>query len=303
MSLWDYEIFDLIVRTKSLRKASEIMHLTPSAVSHSLQKLEKEFGLSLLIRGRTGIELTVYGREILPFIRTILAKDKELYKELDSIKGVLSGSVRIGVINSICCCWMPAIIQQMHREHPDISVQIVQGGYDDLELGLFDGTLDLAFVSIPTRRSLTPIPLFRDRLLCITSTGFVPENDGYITLDEIRRQEIIIPGAGSDFDAISFMQANGLRQETPHNIIEDSSIIALVESGLGISIMPELVLRKVRGDIHIYPIESAPYRSIGIASRQSDFVSPSAAAMLKIILDYVLREYPSEIPYFQERPI
>ena len=69
MSLWDYKILDLIVKEGNLRKAAESMHLTPAAVSHSLAKLEKEFGLPLFVRGRRSMELTQYGKMLLPHIR------------------------------------------------------------------------------------------------------------------------------------------------------------------------------------------------------------------------------------------
>ena len=107
MSLWDYKIFDLIVSTGNLRKAAGIMHLTPAAISHSLNKLEKELGLPLVSRGRTGIELTEYGKDLLPYIQTILANDKKFFEEVERIRGVLSGTVRVGVFNSVCCAWIP----------------------------------------------------------------------------------------------------------------------------------------------------------------------------------------------------
>ena len=110
MSLWDYMIFDKIVETGSLREAADALHLTPAAVSHSLGKLEKRFALPLLVRSRSGIELTQYGRELLPHIRGALDADAKLQSEVSRIKGELHGSVRIGVFNSVCCSWMPAIL-------------------------------------------------------------------------------------------------------------------------------------------------------------------------------------------------
>ena len=91
MSLWDYKILDLIVKEGNLRKAAESMHLTPAAVSHSLAKLEKEFGLPLFVRGRRSMELTQYGKMLLPHIRTILDADMRLHSELQRIKGDMNG--------------------------------------------------------------------------------------------------------------------------------------------------------------------------------------------------------------------
>ena len=301
MSLWSYEIFDLIVTTGNLRKAAEIMNLTPSAISHSLMKLEKEFGFPLLIRDRNGIELTKYGREILPYIRSILELNRRLYAQVDCISGTFRGSIRIGAFNSVCCCWLPSIIRRMNQEYPDVKVCITQGGYDDLERGLLEGTLDIAFVSLPARNSIPAIPLFRDRLLCATPTDFVPKHKEYITIEELRQQETIIPGEGSDFDSIAFMKANHIELERVHNILEDSAIIALVESGLGVTIIPELVLKAVRGNVNIYPIESGPFRSIGLATQKSNFTTPIVDAMVKMIVNYIQVEYPVEHPYFRDR--
>ncbi len=300
MSLWDYKIFDLIVREGNLRKAAEAMHLTPAAVSHSLAKLEKEFGLPLLVRGRGGMELTQYGRALLPHIRSTLSADGRLHSELQRIKGSMNGMVRIGVINSVCCTWLPSILQRMRESMPDVGINVCQGGYDELESGLIDGSLDLAFVSLPTRKRLSSVPLLHDRLLCITPRSFVPANGSYITVEEIKRFELIIPGPGSDFDAIAFMDSNGLDAETVHSVQEDSSIIALVESGLGVSIMPELVLQKNGGEINIYPIENAPYRVIGVATLPNARQPAPVSATIKLVIDYVHEIYPTEMPYFRK---
>lgn len=300
MSLWDYKILDLIVKEGNLRKAAESMHLMPAAVSHSLAKLEKEFGLPLFVRGRRSMELTQYGKMLLPHIRTILDADMRLHSELQRIKGDMNGLVRIGVINSVCCAWLPAILQRLHESLPDVSINIYQGGYDELENGLLNGSLELAFVSLPTRKNLAAIPLLHDRLLCITPSSFIPVNVSYITLEEIKHFELIIPGPGSDFDAIAFMEANGLDTKSVHSIQEDSSIIALVESGLGVSIMPELVLEKNSRGINVYPIESAPYRLIGIATLTNTHPSSPVSAIVKLIMDYVREEYPTEMPYFRK---
>ena len=128
----------------------------------------------------------------------------------------------------------------------------------------------------------------------------MPKNVTYITIDEIKRFQLIIPGPGSDFDAIAFMEANGLGTETVHSVSEDSSIIALVESGLGVSIMPELVLQKNGGDIGVYPIESAPYRNIGISTNPNGRQTMPVSTSLKIIIDYVTALYPKEQPYFRK---
>lgn len=128
MSLWNYSIFNLIVTTGNLNKAAEAMNLTPSAVSQGLMRLEKELGVPLLVRERKGVELTQYGREILPHVRMILDMNAKLLEDVDRMQGVVRGLVRIGTFSSVCCRWLPAIMQRIQRQYPDIRVKIVQGG-------------------------------------------------------------------------------------------------------------------------------------------------------------------------------
>ena len=85
-----------------------------------------------------------------------------------------------------------------------------------------------------------------------------------------------------------------------HSVQEDSSIIALVESGLGVSIMPELVLQKNGGEINIYPIENAPYRVIGVATLPNARQPAPVSATIKLVIDYVHEIYPTEMPYFRK---
>ncbi len=172
MSLWNYAIFDLIVTTGNLRRAAGLMNLSASAVSHSLTKLEKEFGFPLLKRDRTGIELTEYGREILPHIRAVLAMDQKLHAEIERISGIIRGSVRIGVINSICSTWLPSIIRQMRREYPEVRVCIIQGGYDDMERGFVK--VRLTWHLFPCRQSA----IFRQSR-CF-GTGFSAQRQGIL---------------------------------------------------------------------------------------------------------------------------
>lgn len=296
-----YKIFDLVVTTRSLAKAAELAHLSPSAVSHSLLKLERELGMQLLIRSRDGVRLTSKGQELLPHVRFALNAETKLQEEIARISGVSNGSIRLGTFNSVCCSWMPDIVRLMHEKYPLIELQIVQGGYDDLENALITSELDAAFVSVPTKSNLPTVPLMRDRLLCVTPEDFRPADPNCITIDEMREQTFILPREGYDFDACIFLEANSLEVHNPHDIAEDASIAALVESGFGITIMPELVLDKVHGKLGIYQIESAPFRTIGIATQRTEYVTPSVRLFLKVVQDYVHERYPVDLPYFRNK--
>lgn len=294
-----YRILDITEKTKSLSKTGEELHLTPSAVSRSVQKLEKDLGIQLFIRKSDGVELTKDARSILPFVRMALNTERRMGEEIERIHASHRGVLRIGTFSSVGCCWMPAIARRMKAEHPNVDLRIHQGGYDDLTSLLDSGDLDVIFASIPIKKSYPTFPLYKDRLLCITPKDFVPANPQYITIDELRDQTFILPCEGMDFDATAFLKNCDLHVENPHYVQDDNVIAAMVEAGLGISIMPELVVETVRADLGVYPVMNAPYRTIGIVSQREEYSVGAVKSFIKLVRRFVQEEYPEELPYFR----
>ena len=304
-----YRIFDLVASTNSLTKTAEIVHLTPSAVSHSLRKLEERLGMQLVVRNRDGLRLTQYGQELIPHVRYALKAEERLQQEIVRICDIRTGILNVGVFSSVGCNWMPDIMLRMQKEYPQIKMYIHQGSYTGLEAAVANGELDAAFVSVPITGSIPAYPLLHDRLMCITPKSFEAENGDYITLEDLRKNTLILPHAESDFDARAFLEsdfdaraflsANNIEMENPHQLADDALIIAMVESGQGISIMPELVLDYLGGNIRVFPIEGAPFRTIGIATQRSEYVTPVTKIFVRTVQDYVAQRYPEELPYFR----
>ena len=120
-----YRIFDLVVSTNSLAKTAELVHLSPSAVSHSLRKLEQTLGMQLVIRGRDGVKLTTAGKELLPHVRYTLKAEERLQQEISRISDVRAGVLHVGVFSSVGCNWMPEILRRICRSVP---TPVVAGG-------------------------------------------------------------------------------------------------------------------------------------------------------------------------------
>lgn len=294
-----YRIFDLVVSTNSLTKTAELVHLSPSAVSHSLRKLEQSMGMQLVVRGRDGVKLTRAGRELLPHVRYTLKAEERLQQEIARVSSVRAGVLHIGVFSSVGCNWMPDILRRMGEAYPQIELYIHQDGYAGLESAVVNGELDAAFVSLPMAEVVPTYPLLQDRLMCITPKTFQAANRDYVTVEELREQTLILPHAQSDFDARAFLAANDMEVVNRHQLADDALIIAMVESGQGVSIMPELVLNYLGGDINVFPLESAPFRTIGLATQRSEYVTPATKLFVRTVQDYVTERYPADEPYFR----
>ncbi len=296
----NYRILDLVERTGSLTRTAEILHLTPSAVSHSIKKMEERLGMQILIRNRDGVRLTVTGMELLPHIRFMIRAEERIQQEISRIGGLRADTLHLGVFSSVGCCWLPDLIRIMKEQCPQVEIHVHEDSYAGLENSLANGELNAAFVSLPVAGRLPSYPLLRDRLLCVAPKDFRPANGSYVTISEMLEQTFILPHKESDFDAAAFLKENHIDSlNAPHSIREDAVIIALVKSGLGMTIMPELVLNNINDDVNAYPIETAPYRTIGIALQRHEYVTPAARSFVKVVQQYIADRYPEEKPYFR----
>ncbi|NCC68687.1 MAG: LysR family transcriptional regulator, partial [Clostridia bacterium] len=139
MSANKYEAFVRVVELGSLTKAAEAIGVTQSAVSHMINSLEAEFGFSLLRRGRSGAFLTTEGERVIPAVRGILNHSEQLSQIVASIRGVETGTVRIGAFTSVAVHWLPGMIKAFQRDYPNVEIRLMNGDYHDVEQWLEEG--------------------------------------------------------------------------------------------------------------------------------------------------------------------
>lgn len=290
MSLSAYQLFSTIAELKNMTRAAEMLHITPSAATHAMNTLEKNLGFHLLNRDRNGITLTAYGELLLPQFRAILAEESRLQEEVSQIHGLDKGCIRLGVLDSVCTNWLPAILTEFNEKYPNIEVRIYQDGYHVLESMLLEGALDMGFVSLPTSERLSTITLRHDRLLCITPVGFEPKNPAYITPEDLRNQTMIQSQRGYDRSTHDYLQKNQLEGSQIHNVTLESSVIALVEGGLGCSIVPELVLKRNPGRYQAFPLSNNKYRTIALATLRGRKISLANTKMIEVIRSVVEKD-------------
>lgn len=295
MDLAAYRIFETVATTSSMIKAAEALYLTPSAISHAISKMETHMGFPLFIREKTGVTLTNYGEELLPQVRTLLMVSNKLDEAIDLMRGVTRGTVHLGTFNSTCCSWLPHILASMRTAFPEIRIAIHEGGYADCEEGLSSGKLDIAFVHPPIPGNLSYQELIREPLFCITPKSYHPASPNQITFRELQELPLVLSDEGYLLDVRQMFIANNISPTSFHSLIDDQSIVALVEGGVGISILPRMIIEQISGNVNIFPIEGNPYRIIGVATHKSQFLTPAARILLQEICTFV-SQYQSSSP-------
>ena len=123
MRVTKYQIFLKTVACGSFSKAAEAMSFTQSGVSHAVQALEDELGVTLLSRNRGGVVLTADGRALLPMIERLCADHHALLQSAHSLKGMDTGLVKVATFTSVSVHWLPSILQSFGWQYPNIEFE------------------------------------------------------------------------------------------------------------------------------------------------------------------------------------
>ena len=289
MNLNKYEIFCRTAELRSLTRAAEAGGVTQSAVSHIVADLEQEFGCPLLVRSRTGARLTVQGEKLLPYFRAVVAAEVRLRQEAAELHSPTAGLVRIGAFTSVAVHWLPGILKEFQKAWPEVEIRLSNGDYQDVNTWLSEGSVDVGFLTLPTELGCRTVPLMSDRLLTVLPPEHPLAAKERVNLRELGGESFISLLEGSNQDARRALEAAGVNPAVRYVTKDDYAIIAMVGQGLGVSIMPELLLRGRTEGVRVAEIDPPVSRTIALAYAPGREPSPSAERFAACVSEWVRR--------------
>ena len=287
MTLTFCRLFSRIVTEGSFVKAAESMNMTASAVSHAVAEAEDQLGFRLFNRAKAGVSLTENGQQLYPKVLQLLGCEDALNQTVDDINGLRSGTINLGIFNSVCTNWMPEIFRRFEEHCPGIRINIYEGSYDDVIYWIKNGFVELGFLSTACTTDLWVEGRYVDPLVCIVPSDFPNREEGVIYLDEMEDQHFIIQREGSDVDVQTLFRENGLKYHTSCHVLDDTSIMAMIACGRGISIMPKLTAKGLEGELKVLRLRPERHRVIGLAALDLKLLSPAARRLYACINEYM----------------
>lgn len=287
MDIKKYEIFLRVVEEGSLTRAAAALNCTQSAVSHGLISLEQELGFPLLRRSRAGVRLTEEGERILPAVRSVMNAMEQLRQVASGVQGLETGTVRIGTFTSVAVHWLPGMIKTFRRDYPGVDFRIMSGDYHDVEQWLAEGSVDVGFVTLPGPAGCRCVPLAEDRILAV-----VPRDHRFAALPRFPLslagdEPFISLLEASDRDLRRALEAVGVEPNIAMQTKDDYAIIAMVENGLGISIMPELLLRGRSDNVRVMELAPPAGRTIALAQPENMQPGPATERFVQYAVDWI----------------
>ena len=248
MNLEQLRSFVEVAKFGNFTRAAEELYLAQPSLSRQIAALEQDLGAELFHRARGGSTLTVAGESLLPLARRMLADADSVRRELAELAGLERGRVRLGATPTLCISLVAEVLSAFHAEHPGVELHLSEQGSRRLLDELGGGELDLALITTSDASSaerFTVTPLLVEELVVVSSAAAPPVATGdAIGLADVANLPQIV--FSSTYDLRSATDAAFRTADlTPHVVLEGAemdAVLRFVERGLGVAIVPAMVL-------------------------------------------------------------
>ena len=286
-----YIALQKIIELGGFTKAADALGYTQSSISQMIASLENELGIKLLTRSRHGVKLTIEGTELFPFIERSIYQYRSMKEKANEIKGIETGVIRVGTVSSVTCHWMPQLINGFKEEYPNVQFLFHQGDYTLIPEWIASGQIDFGFINPLADTNLKTKTVKSDEMLAVLPKNHPLAKKKSIQLQDIATEPYILLEEGHYSEPMAAFEAAGIQPNIQYTIHDDYAIMMMVEAGLGVSILAELILRRTNYDIVCLPIDPPITRTLAVGYKDKDSL-PIAS---KYFIDYLL-EHKDELP-------
>ena len=193
--------------------------------------------------------------------------------QVDELNGLQSGIIRIGTFSSVATHWLPNIIKAFQKDYPNIDYELLLGDYTEIENWILEGRVDCGFLRLPTHPDIETIFLEQDKLLAVLPENHYLADKEKVSVSDLCNEPFMLLEKGAKAEISEIFEKSGLTPKTHFTTWDDYAVMSMVESGLGISILPELILKRVPYKIVAKELDIPAYRNIGLAMRDKKTVS------------------------------
>ena len=295
MSIQKYIAYLKTIETGSITRAAAQLGYTQSAVSRMIADLEKSWGVTLLTRNRSGIEISSEGLMLLPKLQVICSGYESLNRTVAELHSHTSGSIRVGTFSSFSCGLLPAIIKAFHEIYPHITFNLLNGEYNEIAGWLRKGLVDCGFVALPAADDLDTTFLIQDSLVAVLPRDHPMAEAPYFPVDMLAYEDFINVREEQDYEIAKFLDELQQKPKIRYESSDDYAILSMVESGLGISVVHDLMLVPNRYNVVAKPFDLPIIRDIAVAVKKDAALSTIAQLFVDHTKQWARRQLFSSI--------
>jgi LysR family transcriptional regulator, hydrogen peroxide-inducible genes activator len=245
MEMHQLRYFAAVARTGNFSRAARECRVAQPSLSQQILKLEDEVGERLFERTQRRALLTPAGSLFLPHALNILDAAERGRQEIREMGGQVRGKIRLGALPTIAPYFLPNVIRSFRTKYPGVELIIQEETTQQLLRGLEEKELDLALISDASPNPRIEIrPLFSEELLlCLPATHPLVKQKKVVA-DDLRDEKFILMQDGHCLGAQAqqFCESKGFHPEISCRSAQIGTVLAMVQAGLGVSLIPEMAL-------------------------------------------------------------
>lgn len=289
MQIENFKIFADLVETKSFSKSAKINGITQSAVSQQARAMERHFKTLLIDRSQKQFQLTREGQRVYDTSKEVLHQYEKLLSELQEMKKVISGTIRISTIYSIGLHELPPYIKRFLHDFPSVNVRVEYRRSNLVYEDILHNSVDFGLVAFPVKvRQIEMLPFRDDRLVLITHPSHPLAKTGEVELKELAGQKFIgfDPDIPTRKAVDQIFRDNKLEIEPVMEFDNIETVKRAVEIDHGIAIVPQAtVLQEAKqGSLAIVPFRGKEFsRPLAILHRKGRVLTPAMKKFIEVL--------------------
>ncbi|MDO4741491.1 MAG: LysR family transcriptional regulator [Eubacteriales bacterium] len=288
MTIRHMEIFQAVYRAGSVTRAAEALHMTQPSVSRTVQEIERAYGVTLFDRMNRRLYPTADAHELYAWTMRITDACEAMDKSMLRRDG--HGEIRVGATLTLGACDLPQLVRRLSSELPGLTIRATVAPGAALRQMLLDNRLDLALMEGDVQdESLLCRPFGEDTLCLIAPPGHPLTMQPSISLAQAASYPLLLRDEGSvcRMQVDRLLTSNQCRKEPLWTSASNEALIRAVASGLGVSILPEKVVRRdaQEGSVAVVPVTGCDFtRPVGAVWHKSKYLNESMQRLIALLM-------------------
>jgi LysR family transcriptional regulator, hydrogen peroxide-inducible genes activator len=286
MELHQLRYFCAVAETGSFSRAAEQSHISQPSLSQQILKLEGELGARLFDRLGRSVRLTDLGKTLLPRARAVLRELEAAKGEVIERKDFIGGSVTVGVIPTIAPYFLPPVLTSFAKKFPQARLTVVEEITPILLDRLRAGTIDVALLALPVRgHEFDTLPLLTEPLFAALPRKHPLAQRSTLSLRDLRKEPFLLLRDGHCFrdTVVGACERARLKPQIVFESGQFSSLLSLVGTGMGVSIVPEMAVKENSSCRYIRLADAEATRTIGAVVLRGRSLSRAHKGFLALI--------------------
>lgn len=271
----------------SISGAAEELGYTPSGVSKMMAALESELGLTLLRRGKNGVQPTAECCRMLPAIRNIVFYSDLCEQTAAEIRGLHTGCVTIGTSYNAYNQWISDVVASFSRKYPGIEIRMLHRNSTELSEIILDHRADIGIVSRRDYSGLDWIPIREDTMVAWVPDGSPFVEKGYVPAEAFSKEPYIQPYPDEDTDSARYFRHHRIKADVKYTVDDIYGARCLVRAGIGITLMNRLTGDDPGSGVTVLPVRPEENVEIGVIMPKAEELSPAARRLVEFVREKV----------------